>query len=112
MELSKSDKKAARKIIEKGIMKEFANGLNEFSTILKNWEDKKSDNRETYHTLYKSIRDFDKYIAHMYDNITGSHYLLIIIAQLRNRVIDDSDLTDFSEETREKIRTIMSFDNI
>jgi hypothetical protein len=111
MDLSKSDKKSARILIDKGINKEFENGLNEFSKILKDWEDKKSDNNETYHTLYKSIRDFDKYIARMYDNITGSRYLLIIIAQLRNGVIDDSDLADFSEETREKIRTILSFDN-
>jgi hypothetical protein len=111
MELSKSDKKAARIIIEKGIMKEFANGLGEFSNILKDWEDKKSDNRETYHTLYGSIKNFDKHIARLYDNMTGSKYLFIIIAQLRNGVIDDSDLADLSEEIRGKIKTILSFDN-
>jgi len=111
MELSKSDKKAARIIIEKGIMNEFANGLNEFSKILKDWEERISDNRETYHTLYKSIREFDKYIARMYDNITGSRYLLIIIAQFRNGVIEDSDLEGLSEETREKIKRVLSFDN-
>jgi hypothetical protein len=111
MELSKSDKKAVRIIIEKGIMKEFDNGLKEFHKILNDWENKKSDNRETYHTLYKSIRDFDKYIARMYDNLTGSHYLLIIIAQLRNGVINDSDLAGLSEATLAKIKTVLSFDN-
>jgi hypothetical protein len=112
MDLSKSDKKAARIIIEKGILKEFDNGLKEFSKILKDWEEKKSDNRETYHTLYRSVRDFDKHIAHLYDNMTGSHYLFIIIAQLQNGVIDDSDLAGLSEETRDKIKTVLSFDNI
>lgn len=112
MDLSKSDKKAARIIIDKGINKEFENGLNEFSQILKDWEDKKSDNNKTYYTLYKSIRDFDKYIARMYDNISGSRYLLIVIAQLRNGVINDSDLAGFSEETRDKIKKVLSFDNL
>lgn len=92
-------------------MKEFANGLDEFSKILKDWEEKKSDNRDTYHTLYKSVKDFDKHIARLYDNMTGSKYLIIIIAQLRDRVIEDSDLASLSEEAREKIRTILSFDN-
>ena len=111
MELSKSDKKAARIIIEKGLSQEFVNGLKEFSKILKNWEEKKSDNRETYHTLYKSIRDFDKHIARLYDNMTGSHYLFIIVAQLRTGVVNDSDLDGLSEGSRERIRTILSFDN-
>jgi len=111
MELSKSDKKAARNIIDKGIMKEFAKGLNEFSKILKAWEEKKSDNREIYHTLYRNIKGFDKHIASRYDNMTGSHYLFIVIAQLRDGVIDDSDLEVLSDETREKIKTIMSLDN-
>lgn len=111
MDLSKSDKKAARIIIDKGINKEFENGLNEFNQILKNWEQKRSDNRETYHSLYRSVKDFDKYIARLYDDITGSRYLFIIVAQLRNGVIDETDLAGLSEETRDKIRTILSFDN-
>jgi hypothetical protein len=111
MELSKSDKKAARIIIEKGILQEFDNGLNEFSKILKGWEEKKSDNRDTYHTLYKSVRDFDKHIARLYDNMSGSKYLFIIIAQLQNGIIDDSDLEGLSEDAMDKIKTIMSFDN-
>jgi hypothetical protein len=111
MDLSKSDKKAARIIIEKGILREFDNGLNKFSKILKLWEEKKSDNRDTYHTLYRSIKDFDKHIAHLYDNMSGSKYLFIIVAQRRDGVINDSDLDDLSEEVRERIRTILSFDN-
>jgi hypothetical protein len=112
MELSKSDKKAARIIIDKGINKDLKNGLNEFSKILKDWEERKSDNRETYHTLYRSVKDFDKYIARLYDDMTGSHYLFIIIAQLRNGVIDDSHLAGLSEEARDKIKTVLSFDNL
>jgi len=33
-----------------------------FSKILKAWEEKKSDNREIYHTLYRNIKGFDKHI--------------------------------------------------
>jgi hypothetical protein len=112
MELSKSDKKAARSIIDKGINEELENGLKEFSKILKVWEENRSDNRETYYALYRRVKDFDKHIARLYDDMTGSHYLFIIIAQLRNGVIDDSDLAGLSEGSRDKIKTVLSFDNL
>jgi hypothetical protein len=62
--------------------------------------------------VYRSIKDFDKHIARLYDNMTGSKYLIVIIEQLRDGVIDDSDLEDLSAETRERIRKVLSFDNM
>jgi hypothetical protein len=109
MDLSKSDKKAARIIIDKGIAQEFANGLTKFSKILKEWEEKKTDNSDTYQKLYKSIKNFDKHIGQLYDGMTGSDYVLIIIAQLREGVIRDTDLEGLSEDVRERIRTFLSF---
>lgn len=100
MELSKKDKKAAREIIEKGLQREFENGLSNADSILQSWKSKSKENKESYHQLYKHIVNFDKHIARRYDGITGSRYLLTITGQLLDNVIHEEDLIDFSEEVR------------
>jgi hypothetical protein len=106
MELSKKDKKTAREIIEKGLQKEFAKGLFDADTILNEWKDKLKNNREAYHLLYKHISDFDKHIAGRYDEMTGSKYVFIIAGQLRDDVVSENDLADFSDEVKQAIKLI------
>jgi len=100
MELSKREKKLAREIIEAGLQKEFTKGLLDADKILNDWKIKGLDNRNAYHNLYKHIIDFDKHIARRYDGMTGSRYLLVIIAQLQDGLISESDLENFSEEVK------------
>ena len=111
MELSKPDKKAAREIIEKGLQQEFAYGLNEFRELLNHWKENSSDNRETYQTLYKGVRDFDKHIASRYDAMRGSDHLFIIAAQLNEGFISEADLNGFSEQAQMAIKTIIDIQN-
>ena len=106
MELSKKEKKIAREIIETGLQKEFAKGLYGFDSILHNWKNKKTDDRDTYHLLYKSVRAFDKHIAHRYDGIRGSDYLFVIAAQLQDGIISENDLGKFSKEVKQAIERI------
>jgi hypothetical protein len=106
MELSKKDKKTAREIIEAGLQKEFVKGLFDADSILTEWKNKAIDNREAYHSLYKQITGFDKHIARRYDDIRGSTYLFIIAAQLRDGIISENDLNEFSEEVRQAIQRI------
>ncbi|MFA5973707.1 MAG: hypothetical protein WC780_15255 [Lentimicrobiaceae bacterium] len=106
MELSKKDKKTAREIIEAGLQKEFAKGLFDADSILSKWKNKAIDNRDAYHSLYRQITGFDKHIARRYDDMTGSKYLFIIAAQLRDGVISENDLDGFSEEVRQAIQRI------
>ncbi len=108
MELSKKDKKAARKIIEIGLQREFEKGLSSFDTILKDWKEKKQDNRESYHLLYKTITDFNRHIARRYDNMTGSKYFSIVAAQRYNGIITQEELKELSEETIQKINFLIS----
>lgn len=100
MQLSKREKKIAREIIEAGLQKEFKKGLLDADKILNNWKIKALDNRNAYHNLYKHIIDFDKHIARRYDGMTGSRYLLVIISQLQDGLISESDLENFSEEVK------------
>lgn len=100
IELKKSEKKVAREIIEKGLQRELTNGLNKFNNILKKWENSSEDNKGTYNKLYSSVVSFDKHIGRRYDGITGSRYINVIVAQLEDGIINEEDLSGFSEETR------------
>ena len=101
MELSKKDKKVAHEIIDKGLQREFANGLTKADYILQSWKTKANDNKETYYQLYEHIVNFDKHIARRYDSIRGSNYLFTIIDQMQDGLIHEADLVDFSEEVRQ-----------
>ena len=106
MELSKKDKKKAREIIESGLQQEFVKALNDVDAILTGWKNKSKSNRDAYHLLYKHITDFDNHIARRYDRISGSKYLFIIAAQLRDGVISENDLSDLSNEVQQAIKVI------
>lgn len=101
--LSKREKKIAREIIEKGLQIEYAKCLYDADTVLQNWKNKKTDNRETYHLLYQTVKDNDKHIARRYDGMRGSMYIDTIAAQLADGIISEDDLKEFSEETQKEI---------
>jgi len=105
-ELTKSEKKIAREIIEIGLQKEYAKGLFQFDSILVKWKDKKLDSREAYQQLYDKLIRCDKHIARRYDRMSGSNYLFIIAAQLIDGVISEKDLEKFSEQTKQAIKLI------
>jgi len=100
MDLTKQEKKIAREVIEIGLQKEISKALFELDAILNDWKTKRLDNQDAWHKLYKKITSFDKYLARRYDGMSGSNYLLIIIGQLRDGIISESDLENFSGEIR------------
>jgi hypothetical protein len=103
IELCKKDKRIARELIEKGLQKEFQQGLQQFDSILQKWKNEQQDNRDIYHDLYKSVCGFDKHIARRYDDIKGSTYLMILIAQLRDGLIYEEDLIELNPDVRNAI---------
>lgn len=109
MELSKSDKRIARTIIEKGLLNEFVKGLNKADKILNDWKQGKGDVRESYYALFKHISGFDKGIARRYDGMRNSDLLFVVIQQLNEGLIDKQELDSFSEEGKEWIVRILSF---
>ena len=48
MDLSKSDKKVARELIEKGLVTEFEEGLTEFAAIIANWKSGNASVKDSY----------------------------------------------------------------
>ena len=109
--LSKREKKIAREIIEKGLQKEYAKCLNDAYSVLENWKNEKTDNRETYHLLYQTVKDNDKHIARRYDGMRGSMYIDTILEQLADGIISNDDLKDFTEETQNGISKLFRIHN-
>ncbi len=107
MELSKKDKKVAREVINKGLQREFENGLGQAEEILRNWRKGITNNSVTYHDVYKHIKSLDKQIAMRYDNIKGSTYLLTITYQMMDDIIHEEDLADFSEEVQLYLKQVV-----
>jgi len=107
MELTKRDKKVAREVIEKGLQREFENGLSKTEEILLKWRKGINDSSATYHAVYKHIKSVDKQIALRYDNITGSRYLLTITYQMLDDIIHEEDLIDFSEEVQLYLKQVV-----
>ncbi len=97
-ELSKPQKKIARSIIEKGLMKDYEKGLKKVEAILLRWIAGKIDNREAYMAVYDQVSKYDRRIARRYDNMKGSTYLRIIAEQLADGLITIEDIAELEEK--------------
>jgi hypothetical protein len=102
--LSKREKKIARECIDKGLNMAFTNALDEAGSVLQEWHDKGSPAADAYHKLYGIIGKHNKAIASRYDYITGSKYLPTVAELFAEKVIDEEDIKDFSDEAKEYIR--------
>ena len=109
IEFSKKDKKAARQIIEIGLLREFAVGIQKIEEIIAQWQTDKADSRRTYLELHETLTNHDKHIARRYDYMTGSKYAQIVIAQLIDGVISADDLQHLNEDTRQYILSATKF---
>lgn len=103
LDLSKSQKKIARQIIEKGLQIEYAQGISKIEALIAKWKAGELDNRKAYLAIYSALISHDKRIGRRYDRMSGSQYLWIIAGQLANDVITLDDLSQFNEDVREQI---------
>ncbi|MEI6947380.1 hypothetical protein V9K67_09330 [Paraflavisolibacter sp. H34] len=101
--LSRKDKKILRQAIDKGLQKEYGNAIAQLHDIIGQWKEGTLDNRDAYLHLYQSLRRSDKQIAHRYDNQSGSEYIFIVAAQLRDGLVSAEDLQELSEDVLRRI---------
>jgi len=99
-EFSKSEKKLARLLIDKGVDAEFKTALEQAEVIISQWHKGSIDNRTAYHQLFKKIKEQDKRIANRYDGLTGSGYLSAVAGIYIDGQITEADIEDFSEESK------------
>jgi hypothetical protein len=106
MELSKSDKKIARILIDKGILKEIEACNESVLTILTNWKNDKKEAKETYGEVYDIVKKNDKYIASNYDGISGIHYFDTVLNIYCKELISEEDIEAFSKIVKERLITL------
>lgn len=107
-EFSKNEKKVVRQVIETALQRDLQACLRDVDRLVQEWKSHKMDNRRAYQEIYLKVKENDKYIARMYDDIRGSKYMLILQGLLSNKVISEADLEGFSEKTRDEILQIMN----
>jgi hypothetical protein len=103
-ELSKSQKKAARILIDRGIDKECGQCLKRASDLLA--KEEALSNHEKYLKLYKLIEKFDKQLGFRYNNLGGSKYFMTVVALYMNNVLTDEDLSICDEEMLNEIKRV------
>jgi hypothetical protein len=107
MDLSKSDKKVARELIEKGLETEFEEGLSEFADIIADWQSGKTSIKDSYYGLFKSVAEFDKHIGSRYDRMRGSNYFWIVLQLFVDKKIPLSEMDRFAPDVQMRFRLLM-----
>jgi|SRR5680860_218158 len=108
--LSKSQKRLARKVIEKGLLKDYERANERTASLIEKWRNGQVDHRKAYLDIYSHVIKYDEQIARRYDRITGSRYLFIIAAQLGDNCITLQDLEEFNPKVIEKINILAGLD--
>ncbi|MCD7931516.1 MAG: hypothetical protein LUH15_09235 [Tannerellaceae bacterium] len=103
MEFSKSQKKIARELINKGLHKECALFLEDMEKFINHPDIKNTDSHESYLKLYKKVVTFDKHVARRYDAVTGSRYFITLLGLFYDKVLDKEDLALFNEEVQNRL---------
>ncbi|MDR1369493.1 MAG: hypothetical protein LBJ72_05110 [Dysgonamonadaceae bacterium] len=103
IELSKSQKKIARELIQLGLQRECKSFTDKITKLTNSLEWKTGDPHELYLKLYKKVTSFDKQIAKRYDGLTGSYYFLTILGLFYDGVLTLEDISRFDIEVQNKL---------
>lgn len=105
-ELSKSQKKIARKVMDRGLDNHYGRALSDIKTIIQKWDDGVfAGNKEAYMQLFQTVDRNDNNIARIYNDKGGSRWVEVIAEQLHDEVISPEDLNEFEEDVRNTILT-------
>ncbi len=102
-ELSKSQKKIARRVMDKGLDNHYKRGLLDVKTIIQKWDSSMLDNHDAYMKLYQAVKKNDINIARIYNDKGRSRWVEVMVSQLIDGVITVEDLAEFDAEVRNAI---------
>ena len=111
MELTKSQKKKVRALIELGLKRDYIDGIKRVKDLVNSFTDYESNPKEYYHKLYRTVRRKDEDIARRYDDLRGSQYFIRLIILLQEGVLSVKDIQDLDEELKQKIKFILQGDD-
>lgn len=107
MEFTKAENRIAREIFKIALQRELENGMKEFDTVLSKWKiEQLQDHRESYHSIFKAVKDFDQHISRCYDGLRNSMLYYTLIDLLADNIITENDLNEFTEDRRNALLRI------
>jgi hypothetical protein len=98
-DLSKSQQKIARKLIDKGVENGCENCIQKIKSLLVNNKNGAKSNHDLYIEIYKLINQFDE----RHDDLGKSEYFYAVLRLYINNIFSDEDLKDFDENVRTKL---------
>lgn len=99
-ELTKSEKRKCRELIQLGLNRECAKFVEQIRNLSQTTSE---DPHAQYIAIYRKTRTFDKHVAWRYDDMRGSKYLPTVASLLADKVIREDEIVGFSDENREHI---------
>lgn len=124
MELSKSDKRLCRELINTGLERECRHFVEQIQRIAREPippeqlnEPYREENGQSvervwhkrFTQLFKATDKFNDHVARRYDDVTGSHYLDCVAVLYFDKWLTDEEIARFSDEPREYIKRFASF---
>ena len=102
VEQTKGQKKVARMLINKALLRECEKFLFQTKRMLNHPEEGKNPH-ENYLRLYDKVHKFDKHIARTYDGLTGSRYFITVYNLYFDGVLTDEDISLFDDEMKNRL---------
>lgn len=103
VELTKSQKKKVRELIEIGLKRDYLDGVKRVKEISDSFIEGKSDPKEYYHKLFSSLNDKDEVIAKRYNDLRGSNYFIRLVMLLEDGVVSREEIRDLDDELKAKL---------
>ena len=102
IELTKSQKKIARELIDLGLHREcksFGMKIAQFANS-SDWETKP---HELYLKLYKKVASFDKQLGRRYNDLTGSRYFITVWGLFHDGILTEEDISRFDDDVKNRL---------
>lgn len=107
VDLTKSEKKIARRLIDKALNKDYINGMEKIKKLIHRWEEDPSEPQKSYFALYQAVKRHDKALGRRFNGLTGSHYFTCIVNCFADGLLPEEDLDQFPDGLKEKINVFL-----
>jgi len=107
VDLTKSEKKIARRMIDKALNQDYINGMEKIKKLIHKWEEDSSEPQKSYLALFQALKSHDKALGRKFDGLTGSHYFTCIVNCFTDGLLHEEDLDQFPDELKEKINIFL-----
>jgi hypothetical protein len=103
IELSKSQKRIFRELIELGLQRECKSFTDKIAGFVNSSKWQNENSHELYVELYKKIAFFDKHLAKRYDDLSSSRYFFTVFGLFHDKILTMEDIARYDIETQNEL---------